>query len=102
MARLDNGLAFSSFSRPSGDAEHTITIEAPGDLSLQRQLDLIAQRYAEAMQALRLSPETAIFRRLYLSDAANQAALVRDSSLFQEPLDSPVAVSLVQLSLIHI
>ncbi len=96
MARLDNGLAFSSFSRPSGDAEHTITIEAPGDLSLQRQLDLIAQRYAEAMQALRLSPETAIFRRLYLSDAANQAALVRDSSLFQEPLDSPVAVSLVQ------
>ena len=96
VARLTDGLAFSSFSGPSGDAEHYITVEAPGELSLQRQLDVIAQRYAEAMQALRLPPETAIFRRLYLSDAANQAALVRDSSLFQEPLDSPVAVSLVQ------
>src|SRR5271165_4787981 len=96
VVRQANGLAFSSFTGLSGDAEHSITIEAPGDLSLQRQLDAIAQRYAEAMQALRLPPETAVFRRLYLSDAANQAALVRDSSLFQEPLDSPVAVSLVQ------
>ena len=96
MVRQANGLAFSSFNGPSGDSEHTITIEAPGELSLPRQLDVIAQRYAEAMQALRLPPESAIFRRLYLSDAANQATLVRDSSLFQEPLDSPVAVSLVQ------
>jgi hypothetical protein len=96
VVRQANGLAFSSFNGPSGDSEHTITIEAPGELSLPRQLDVIAQRYAEAMQALRLPPESAIFRRLYLSDAANQATLVRDSSLFQEPLDSPVAVSLVQ------
>ena len=96
VARLADGLAFSSFSGPSGDAEHYITVEAPGELSLPRQLDVIAQRYAEATQALRLPPESAIFRRLYLSDAANQAALVRDSSLFQEPLDSPVAVSMVQ------
>ncbi len=96
MARLDDGLAVSSFAGASGDAEHTITIEAPGELSLPRQLDVIAQRYAEATQALRLPPETAIFRRIYLSDAANQAALLRESSLFQEPLDSPVAVSLVQ------
>ncbi len=96
MGRLAEGLALSSFSGTSGDTEHTITIEAPGELSLQRQLDVIAQRYAEATQALRLPPESAIFRRLYVSDAANQAALVRDSSLFQEPFDSPVAVSLVQ------
>jgi enamine deaminase RidA (YjgF/YER057c/UK114 family) len=96
VVRQANGLAFSSFRGPSGDAEHYITVEAPGELSLPRQLDVVAQRYAEATQALRLPPESAIFRRLYLSDAANQAALVRDSSLFQEPLDSPVAVSMVQ------
>jgi enamine deaminase RidA (YjgF/YER057c/UK114 family) len=45
---------------------------------------------------LRLAPESAVFRRVYLSDAANQAALVKQSSLCQEPFDSPVAVSLVQ------
>src|SRR3954463_7305014 len=96
MARSDNGLAFRSYRGPSGCAEHYIAIEAPGNLSLSRQLDAVAQRYAEALQTLRLSPETAIFRRIYLSDAANQTELVRQSSLFQEPFDSPVAVSVVQ------
>jgi enamine deaminase RidA (YjgF/YER057c/UK114 family) len=96
VARIDNGLAFRSFRGASGKAEHYITIEAPGDISLPRQIDTIAQRYAEALQALRLPPETAVFRRIYLSDAANQAALVQHSSLCQEPFDSPVAVSLVQ------
>ncbi len=96
MAYIDNQLNFSTFTGTSGDAEHYITIAAPDDLSLPRQLDVIAQRYAEATQTLRLAPESAIFRRLYVSDAPNQAAVVRDSSLFQEPLDSPVAISMVQ------
>jgi enamine deaminase RidA (YjgF/YER057c/UK114 family) len=96
VAYPDKGLAVRSFCGASGDAEHYLTIEAPGELSLARQIDVISQRYAEAMQALRLAPESAIFRRLYLSDAPNQAARVRQSSLFQEPLDSPIAVSMVQ------
>ena len=91
-----HGLSFRSFRANSGDAEHYIAIEAPAQLSLARQVDAVAQRYAEALQTLRLAPDSAVFRRLYLSDAANQAALVRDSSLYREPLDSPVAVSMVQ------
>jgi enamine deaminase RidA (YjgF/YER057c/UK114 family) len=96
MARFGSGLAFRSFGGTAGDTEHYITIEAPPDLSLPRQLDAMAQLYAEALQTLRLPPESAIFRRLYVSDAANQAALVRQSSLCQEPLQTPVAISLVQ------
>jgi len=96
VGRIDNELAFSIFRGPSGKSEHTITVEAPRDISLPRQIDTIAQRYAEALQGLRLAPESAVFRRIYLSDAANQAALVQHSSLCQEPLDSPVAVSIVQ------
>jgi len=91
-----HGLSFRSFRTNSGDVEHYIAIEAPAQLSLARQIDAVAQRYAEALQSLRLAPDSAVFRRLYLSDAANQAALLRDSSLFREPLDSPVAVSMVQ------
>lgn len=96
MAQYADGLAFRSAPGRSGRAEHFITVEAPGDLSLTRQLDVLARRYAEALQTLRLPPETAVFRRLYLSDAANQAGPVRQSSLHREPLGSPVAVSMVQ------
>lgn len=96
MARTADGLAFRSFRGASGHTEHYIAVEAPGEASLARQIDIVAQRYAEALQTLRLSPDTAIFRRIYLSDAANQAALVRQSSLFHEPLNNPVAVSIVQ------
>jgi enamine deaminase RidA (YjgF/YER057c/UK114 family) len=96
MARSDNGLALRSYRGSSGCTEHYITIEAPGHLSLTRQIDTVAQRYAEALQSLNLPPESAIFRRIYLSDIANQAKLLRQSSLFQEPLDSPVAVAMVQ------
>ena len=96
VARAADGLAFRSFRGESGDTEHYIAIEPPQGLSFARQIDAAAQLYAEALQTLRLAPDSGVFRRLYVSDAANQAALVRDSSLCREPLDSPVAVSLVQ------
>ncbi|PPQ29148.1 Rid family hydrolase [Rhodopila globiformis] len=96
MIRFLDEQTVRSFYGSSGCAEHYIVIEAPGELSLQRQIDAVTQRYAEALQSLRLSPDTAIFRRIYLSDIANQGALLRQSSLFREPLDSPVAVAMVQ------
>ena len=96
MASRRDGFAYRSIAGATGSAEHFITVDAPDHLSLPRQIDAVAQRYAEALQTLNLSPETAVFRRIYVSDAANQAALVRDSSLFTEPLGSPVAVSMVQ------
>ena len=96
MIQFHDEQTVRSFHGSSGCAEHYIVIEAPGELSLQRQIDAVGQRYAEALQSLRLSPDTAVFRRIYLSDIANQGALLRQSSLFQEPLDSPVAISMVQ------
>jgi enamine deaminase RidA (YjgF/YER057c/UK114 family) len=91
-----SGFAHRSFRGNSGEAEHFITVEAPPERDLAGQLDGLAQRYAEAVQTLRLAPESAVFRRIFVSDATNQAAAVRDSSLFTEPTDSPVAVSIVQ------
>jgi enamine deaminase RidA (YjgF/YER057c/UK114 family) len=85
-----------SFRGASGDAEHYIALTAPPNLPLHAQIDNLAQRYAEAVQTLRLAPESGIFRRIYVSDAINQSALLHASSLFTEPLDNPVAVSLVE------
>ena len=92
----DNGIASRSFQGTTGGAEHFISVEAPANLSLVEQIDHVEKRYAEARQALSLAPETAIFRRVFLSDAMNQASLIRNSQLFDEPSDGPVAVSLVQ------
>ncbi len=85
-----------TFSGSSGSSEHTITIEAPADLDLAFQLDAVAQAYAESLQTLKLRPQTAVFRRIFVSDIANQAKQIRESSLYCEPLASPVAVSIVQ------
>jgi enamine deaminase RidA (YjgF/YER057c/UK114 family) len=46
--------------------------------------------------ALGLAPDSAVFRRVYVSDAPNQAPLVRASRLFSSREAGPVAVSIVQ------
>jgi enamine deaminase RidA (YjgF/YER057c/UK114 family) len=96
VTRTDDGFSVSSFTGQSGATEHFIAVDAPSEASLARQIDFVARRYAEALQGLCLTPETAVFRRIFVSDAANQAAEVLASSLCQEPLHSAVAISLVQ------
>ena len=90
-----SGIASRSFRGASG-AEHYISIEAEGELGLTGQIAQVERRYAAARAALGLADETAIFRRIFVSDVMNQAARVRDSALVRAAPDSPVAVSLVQ------
>lgn len=78
-----------------GGTEHYISVTAPHDLELAAQLNHVQASYVEAQEALGLAPDTAIFRRLFLSDPINQTAAVRNSALFRDPLDSPAAVSVV-------
>lgn len=89
-------LRSKSFWGAKGGAEHFISVNADGDLDLAAQIAQIEGRYAAARRALGLAEETAIFRRLFISDVMNQAAVVRDSALFRSTPDNPVAVSLVQ------
>ena len=91
-----DGIATHSFRVPGGAGEHMIAIEAPAEAGFAFQLDALMRRYGEALQSLRIAPDTAVFRRLYLSDAANQAAAVRDSALAREPSGVTPAVSVVQ------
>ena len=99
--RIDSGIASKSFPRSSGGSEHFITVEVPPGLGLGDQLAALQERYAEAQRALVLAPESAVFRRIFVSDVMNQAGPVRDSALFGEPADSPVAVSLVRQPPMH-
>ena len=93
---VSHGIATSSFRLPGGADEHMIAIAAPEAGGFDVQLDALTRRYAEAVQSLRIAPDSAVFRRVYVSDAANQAASVRDSPLAREPGDAVPAVSVVQ------
>jgi enamine deaminase RidA (YjgF/YER057c/UK114 family) len=88
--------AASSFRGATGGAEHYITAQAPAGLGLEAQIRHVEQSYAETLGTLNLSPDSAVFRRIFLSDAPNQAAWVQESRLFRDPKCGPVAVSIVQ------
>ncbi len=93
--RLDEAKS-RRFAGTGGCTEHTISVEIPARGDLARQLQALDGLYREMRQAQRLPAESAVFRRLVISDAANQAAAVRASPLFDNDPDNPVAVSLVQ------
>lgn len=90
-----DGFVTKSVAGGTGGAEHYIVSTAPPDLDLAGQLDYLQTRYFEAQKSLGLVPETAVFRRLFLSDPINQTAAVRNSALFRDPSESPVSVSVV-------
>lgn len=101
MGAITAGAASRSFQGRGGASEHYLVIEAPGQHSFERQLALLEGRYAEACAALGLEPETAVFRRLFLSDVVNQAHAVRASALGGGNPRNPVAVSVVQQPPLH-
>lgn len=88
--------SFRSFSGTNGETEHFIFIKAPEGAAFGDQLEAVEEGYAGALAALGLAPGTAVFRRIFLSDALNQAALVRPHDLYAATPGSPVSVSVVQ------
>ncbi|HYA72482.1 MAG TPA: hypothetical protein VEF36_04940, partial [Roseiarcus sp.] len=81
-----------TFGGAEGGREHFIVVEAAESLDLPAQIRFLADSYRETQASLGLAPTTAVFRRIFLSDVLNQAALVRDSAIF----DDSVAISIVQ------
>ena len=92
----DKGISHRSFRGANGDIEHFISINAAGDLCFEDQVTYLQARYSAAQKALKLSPDTAVFKRIFLSDAINQAAKLYASELFGDSGENPVAVSMVQ------
>ncbi len=85
-----------SFFGSSRGGEHFIVIEPDADLDLAGQIEDLERRYAAARRALGLAPGSAVFRRVFLSDAMTQAKRVSESELAMDEDGSPVALSLIQ------
>jgi enamine deaminase RidA (YjgF/YER057c/UK114 family) len=96
--RADPGAktAIKSFAGQTGGTEYFFTVEPSGEGDFAHQLNSVARHYADAVKARGLLPETAIFRRILVSDVLNQEAAVRASPLVTDKAAGPVAVSLVQ------
>ncbi|HET9112781.1 MAG TPA: Rid family hydrolase [Burkholderiales bacterium] len=95
-APIAAGIARKSFSGANAGNEHFISVEAAAGLAFSDQLEIVQRRYAQAVESLGLSPQSAVFRRIFLSDVLNQADLVHKSMLVAETPGDPVAVSIVQ------
>lgn len=91
----DGAIAARGFLGEKGGAEHFIAVAGPGTGSFARQLAEVERRYAEALRALGLGPETAVLRRIFLSDVANQSFQVEASALGREEAGNPVAIAMI-------
>jgi len=99
--RLDTGAASvraSRFAVDGGAEEVHLCLRPPAEPhAAVGQLAALEAAYANALIQLRLPPETAVFRRLFVSDWANQADLVARSTLVTgDEASGPVAVSVVE------
>lgn len=91
-----DGATWRSFKGANGSIEHFFMIEAPKGKSFEEQTAALEERYAKALEQRGLSRETAIFRRIFLSDILNQGDAVLDSAFVEEIAENPVATSLIQ------
>ena len=90
------GAAYKVFHGANGTHEHFLVVLPPASGTWAEQLRAVEARYAEALDAAGLTPHSAVFRRVFVSDVLNQAADVQRSELAQDVGDSPVAVSIIQ------
>ncbi len=79
-----------------GEVEHFFVITAPGNIGFKEQIEHIETNYAAKIHALGLTAQTAVFRRIFLSDVLNQIETVGQSQLACDSQDHPVAVSIIQ------
>lgn len=93
---VDNAIKISSFQGGNGDAEHFLAVRVSADLDFAGQLAEVERSYDSALKSLGLGAETAVFRRVYLSDILNQNEILHRSSLVAETAGNPVAVSVIQ------
>ena len=90
--------ASSRFAPGDGATEVHLCLTAGGlDPSFSDQLGRLELDYAEACVRLGLPPASAVFRRVFASDLANQAAAIEASPLVAgDARSGPVAVSLIE------
>jgi enamine deaminase RidA (YjgF/YER057c/UK114 family) len=71
-------------------------IDAPSEGSFTDQLNGLQERYELTLRQCGLTGDTAIFRRIFLSDILNQADALCESPLVEGIAQNPVSTSIIQ------
>jgi hypothetical protein len=90
------GVSYRNFQGANGTAEHFLMIGAPSEGSFTDQLRGLQERYELVLRQCGLTGDTAIFRRIFLSDILNQADAVCESPLVVGIARNPVSTSIIQ------
>ena len=77
-------ITVSEFGGPSGVSEWHLAVTPTGSGSIETQLGWLEETYRQALAAAGLGPDTAVLRRFFCSDLANQA-----SALAARPFSDP-------------
>jgi enamine deaminase RidA (YjgF/YER057c/UK114 family) len=90
------GVSYRSFKGANGTVEHFFMIDASSEGDFSDQLRGLQQRYELTLRQCGLARESAIFRRIFLSDILNQADALCESPLLAELAENPVSTSIIQ------
>ncbi len=90
---IEARIEVSQFSTEKGASEFHILVEPHAIGGLSEQIDVLANAYERVLSDLGLSGSSAVWRRCFLSDPANQYASLEAHPLMSETADC--AVSLV-------
>ncbi len=85
-----------SFYTAAGGAEHIVAVQPAESGDFATEQAAVVAGYVRAVRELGLAPESAVFRRIYLSDVLNQVESLKGAGLLPGPQEGPVAVSRVQ------
>jgi enamine deaminase RidA (YjgF/YER057c/UK114 family) len=90
--RLSDNVSYSCFSTEAGCDEIFIAIKSTEGASFMEALSELNRFYSDALVAAKLSDETALFGRLFLSDIVNQKDMVAASPVYNRLKKGAVSV----------
>lgn len=96
-ARLYDSIAVSEWTGKAGTARESFIIARPrGRGTFKRQTDQLFDAYETALAGLKLELDTGIGATIFVSDSANQEALIRAHRGFERMAAAGIPVTIVQ------
>jgi enamine deaminase RidA (YjgF/YER057c/UK114 family) len=87
----------SHFVRTNASVEeYHLCFDAPPTGTFEEQLCALERAHARALEELGLNAQTSLFRRVFLSDVANQQQQFDESSLGRKSATAPIAISVIE------
>ncbi len=88
---------YRGFVSSSHENEHFFLVDAQPGQSFEMQLEMVEKQYRNALAERNLPEDSIIYRRFFLSDAANQLEILKQSPLYSDPSNRiRAAVSVIQ------